>query len=317
MAEQRATAGPRPLRVVVAVLTLHRPVGLHRALESLLGLDVPEDVEASVLVVDNDPDGSARPTVESLVADGPIGLRYVVEPRRGIPQARNRAVVAGRPYDVLAFIDDDEIADRAWLRELLRVRAQTGAHVVTGPVVAEFEVPPPPWIVRGRFFERPRFADGAPLTWATTSSVVIDAAVLGDDDQPFNEEMRLTGGSDTHLFWRAHLAGHPMAWADRAEVVETIPASRARLGWILRREYRRGITLSLCVRDLEPGMRRRLRQAASGAKHLAIGAVLLVAGVAQGRAGVARGLHRGALGAGILVGLAGVRYDEYRTVHGR
>jgi glycosyltransferase involved in cell wall biosynthesis len=69
--------------VVVAVCTRGRPASLARLLASL----VAHAPQARVLVIDNDPHGSARPTVEAAVG----AVSYIHEPRVGIPQARNAA----------------------------------------------------------------------------------------------------------------------------------------------------------------------------------------------------------------------------------
>ena len=153
--------------------------------------------------------------------------------------------------DFVAFLDDDEIACREWLAELLRVQRSTGADVVTGTVLPAFEVDPPTWMVDGGFFERRRYPTGHRLPYARTSNVLIAAPVIAAaGPAPFAEALALNGGDDTHFFMRAHDQGFSIVWADDAVVHETIPASRLSARWLLMREYRRGNTLSLCLRDL-------------------------------------------------------------------
>jgi hypothetical protein len=85
----------------------------------------------------------------------------------------------------------------------------------------------------------------------------------------------------------------------------------------VKREYRRGNTLSICLRDLMDSPGRRARRAAQGVLRLVQGGLLLLAAPVRGRAGAVQALQRVALGAGLLSGLFGVRYDEYQVVHGR
>ena len=205
-----------------------------------------------------------------------------------------------------------------WLAELLRVQRATGADVVTGTVLPVFEAEPPPLGPEGRFFERQRFSTGHRLTYARTSNVLIARRVFpAGDPAPFNEAMGLNGGDDTHFFHRAWLQGFSIVWADDAVVHEAVPASRVRPRWLLRREYRRGNTLSLCLRDLEDSPWRRVRRATRAVLDVGRGAVGAVVGLsACGRAAVLAGVQRMCFGAGLLTGLAGMRYDEYRTVHG-
>ena len=167
------------ISVAICALTLHRPKGLDSLLSSLAGLDDPgPDHTVSVVIVDNDPEESARAAVEGRRSEMPWNMLYAGEPRRGIPFGRNTAVRTAGDVDFIAFLDDDETADAAWLTELLRVQRDTGADVVTGTVLPVFEADPPPWARQGRFFERQRFTTGHRLTYARTSNVLIAPARL-------------------------------------------------------------------------------------------------------------------------------------------
>lgn len=311
------------MRVAVCALTLQRPEGLRRLLGHLAALRTPDPpAEVEVVIVDNDPCASARPVVDRARDEFPWPLRYEVEPRRGIPFARNRAVAVALASgaDHVAFIDDDEMPEPGWLDELLRVQRSTGAEVVTGPVVPVFAEPPPRWAVEGRFFERPRFTTGEAIRYARTSNVLIAAGALAPHPRPFHEGFALSGGSDTHFFMRARLEGRRIVWADEAVVRELVPASRVDPAWLRRRAYRRGTTLSLSLLDLQDTPVRRARRVALGVlevgKGVAAAAVAPFLAGGGGRVGVERGVDRAAFGVGLLAGLAGRRFDEYRTIHG-
>jgi GT2 family glycosyltransferase len=304
--------------VAVCALTLDRPRGLDALLASLAALADPgPDLQVKVVIVDNDPAGSARPVTERWRDRMPHELVYDVEPRRGIPFGRNRAVRLAGDVDFVAFLDDDEVADEFWLRELLRVQRDTGADVVTGTVLPTFEQPPPAWAAAGGFFARQRYATGTRLTWARTSNVLIAQRVFPPDDPaPFNEAMGLNGGDDTHFFHRAHLQGFRIVWADDAIVHEHMPLSRVNARWLFRREYRRGNTLSLCLRDLQDSWWRRFRRVGLGSLNIVRGAGVTLVGLVRGKATIVAGIRRMAFGAGLLSGLVGLRFDEYSTIHG-
>ena len=96
--------------VTVCVATYKRPDGLRKLLDSL-----QQQVDAppfEIVVVDNDREESARRVVEA--AKGDPAIRYLVEPRRGLAQVRNRSVAESQAT-FLAFIDDDEWATPRWL----------------------------------------------------------------------------------------------------------------------------------------------------------------------------------------------------------
>ena len=60
-------------------------------------------------------------------------FRYVFETRQGHSQARNRAIAEAKGK-YLAYIDDDAIADKNWIKSILDCFANSDANVVGGPV---------------------------------------------------------------------------------------------------------------------------------------------------------------------------------------
>ena len=171
MAKAVGSAGSSgsPVTVAVCALTFRRPRGLASLLESLAALDDPgPDYRVRIVIIDNDPEQSARQAVEGAATSMPWEIVYAAEDRRGIPFGRNRAVTMAGDADFVAFLDDDEIACREWLAELLRVQRSTAADVVTGTVLPAFETDPPTWMVEGGFFERRRYPTGHRLGYART-----------------------------------------------------------------------------------------------------------------------------------------------------
>ncbi|MFZ0994700.1 MAG: glycosyltransferase family 2 protein [Candidatus Dormiibacterota bacterium] len=102
--------------VTVVVCTRERPTSLERCLQSLARQEYPS---FSILVVDNAPLTDESRQVATRFRSRTVGLRYVVEPKVGLAWARNHAMQI-TDDELLAWIDDDEIADRFWLIELVR-----------------------------------------------------------------------------------------------------------------------------------------------------------------------------------------------------
>ena len=106
-----------PPTVSVVICTLGTDEQLPAAMRSLLDQDYPRD-RYEILLVDNDPgSGPARAVLDSLDDADSDRIRYVSQPVRGIPNARN-AGIAAASCDVVAFVDDDVIADPGWLRAI-------------------------------------------------------------------------------------------------------------------------------------------------------------------------------------------------------
>jgi succinoglycan biosynthesis protein ExoM len=308
----------RPSRVAVCACTYLRPRGLARLLDGLAAVEVPDGVAVEVVIVDNDPSGSAARVVEAARAAFPFPLHYEVEPERGIVAARNAAAAAAsrRGADAVAFVDDDEWPSPAWLVELVRVAEATGAEVVTGTVEPVFDVEPPAWVRLGRFFERPRHPDGTRIPYARTGNALVAAGALAAHDPPF-VDTGSDGGEDTLFFHRAHLEGRLIVWADAATVYESVPESRVTAGWLVRRQFRYGLTRSAALRSLDGSPWRFARRAALGVLTMMQGVGELAVGLLRGggRAAAVRGAATMASGAGLVLGLLGVGHDTYRDVH--
>ena len=231
-------------QVSVCVCTFHRPEGLRRCLLSLLKQEGMAPGTFEIVVVDNDLRASAAALVRGFADSAPMVVRYSVEARGGVGHARNRAVAEARAA-LIAFIDDDEVAASGWLQGLLSARERYGANVVLGPVLPEPAVVPSPWLARSGLFDRPRFATGAQVHWGNgrTGNVLLErgqALAAGG----FHPAFATSGGEDVHLF--GLLSRQPqfrMVWCDEAQVVETLPAERVRLAYLLRRSFRGGQTM--------------------------------------------------------------------------
>lgn len=305
-------------QVAVCVLTYHRTVGLARLLGHLRNLEVPEGVAMRVVVVDNDAEGSARPVVERVRAGGGLDITYVVEERRGIARARNRAVAEAKPCDLIAFIDDDDWPEPDWLARLLAHKARCGAAAVLGPLDPVFEEPPPAWIERGRFFGSLHHRTGTELRhWQVrTGGVLVDASIIeAAGPEPFDVRFDLHGGEDTALFFDLLEQGHRVVWVEEAVIHEVVPPTKARLRWLLLRAFRIGNSKGTHFRYLPvPRWRlakRSLRSAYNGGRAIAH---LLTARSAPD---AVRALQLGVDAVGEVLGLLGYRYQEYRRTHGR
>lgn len=300
------------LRLAICIVTRQRQDRLARLLDALDHVRQPEGAIISVIVVDNDAAGSSRSVVTARSADARWPIEYHVEPKPGIPFARNASIaLCYRTVDAVVFIDDDEIPQPEWLCHLLATRAHFAADVVTGPVLPRFDVPPPKWAEEGGFFDFPRFTTGSVRDVAFTNNVLVNSSVFASVTPWFDERLQFTGGSDTHFFRRVHLRGYKIVWSDDARVDDCLPASRVTVRWVIQRAYRYGHTHAFVRVDLKQSSRAAIARAAAG-KLRFVGASVLHGIVARRPARFIDAAREAAYMAGMIANLFGSRYAEYQ-----
>ncbi len=238
--------------VSVVIPTLNRPAPLWRAIESLARQLDSADFAFEIIVVDNSADGTARVPVAEMAAHIDIPVRYLHQPNPGVSSARNTGVRAAKGRWV-AFLDDDEEAEPAWLSSLVATVRKTGADVVFGPVIAKGE----------RADITKRAAD------LGTNNSMFDRLRCLHEISPFDESLNSSGGEDSLLLKRLAIAGRRFCWAPKAGVIEWVPESRLNWGYVRKRKF-----LSGQIRVFVLGMLQPVRWLEI-ASWMAIGAVQL------------------------------------------
>ncbi len=108
-----------------------------------------QDVERStfeIFVVDNNSSDDTRAVVESLMASDAGNLRYITESKQGNAYARNTGIKNARG-NVIAFIDDDVVAEANWLRIIKSTfEEREDLSFVGGRVLPQWPEPPPSWL---------------------------------------------------------------------------------------------------------------------------------------------------------------------------
>jgi hypothetical protein len=110
-----------------------------------------------------------------------------------------------------------------------------------GPVVPQYPTDTPKWIVKSKFFERPRFSTGTFLrseTCRTGNALVIASKVKARQPKPFDNTFAQTGGEDQDLFRWLEGQGCKFVWCDDAVVYEEVPLERHNLNYMLERGLR-------------------------------------------------------------------------------
>jgi len=300
--------------VSVVMPTFRRPGPMTLAARSVVAQAGFAPGEVELIVVDNDPDGSALDAFEALAAESPISVTYVHARTPGVGRARNAGMAAAKA-PLVAFLDDDEEAPPHWLAALVSTQAATGADAVFGPVRArlpESVTEHRPYLER--FFSREGPAESGLMDdyFGCGDSLVVRSA-LPDPQAPFSTERDHTGGEDDLLFGTMRDRGARFAWAADAWVWEHVPEHRANLDYALRRAfaYGQGPTAACAAALPRPRWGGVARWMAIGAiQALAFGLLAAVQWVARAP-GRAAALDRAARGLGKLLWFGVFKIEFY------
>jgi glycosyltransferase involved in cell wall biosynthesis len=253
----RAHAGfiRRAARCSVVVCTRERPDGLRRCLRSLTFQDHPN---FGVWVIDNAAiSDDTRHVVKSFATA--LDVHYVIEPRPGLSRARNAGLRSELEGDLVAWIDDDEVADPLWLSELTRAfDGRPEVVAASGAVVpAELETQAQLWFEqfgghsKGRGFTPDEFS---PHTWSKQHPLYpLPPFGVGANMAFRTEALRQAGGFDEALG-----AGRPAQGSEDTKIFTDLLRAGGTVTY-----HPSALTRHFHRRDLD-GLRRQMRGYGSG-----------------------------------------------------
>lgn len=208
-------------KTTIAVCTRNRTDDLRLCLDALMRLP---DRGQEIIVVDNDP---STEDTKNLVKQYPAA-RYILEKRKGLNIARNRAI-AEASNDIVVFTDDDAMASVCWLDKIVRHFDDPMVMCVTGmtmPFELEtraqeaFEDYNPFW----KSFYKTRFSFSKPHPLATGkvgagANMALRKNVMSETgwfDEALDAGTPSQAGGDHDFFARIMLAGYHIIYDPEA-----------------------------------------------------------------------------------------------------
>jgi len=223
--------------ISIVIPTYKRPDDIIRALRSV-ETETVGDRPLEIIVADNDPKASAREAVASFMAASNANIHYIHVPEPGVSNARNGALAKAQGRYIL-FLDDDMEARAPWASSLIEAAEQYKATLVFGPVDA---VMPEqnhalydymqPLFCRNPYSETGLIPEGV-----ATGNCLLDRGQADLPSPVFDPAMNQSGGEDDALFRHLIAQGRQLAWTEDAKTFEHVPAHRATLRYVWRRNF--------------------------------------------------------------------------------
>ena len=236
-------------RISAIVPTRDRPELLRGLLETLAAQRIDPDA-LEVVVVDDGSEGPVAEIVGSAAGRGPISMRCERQEGEGLNAARNLGAERSSG-EILAFLDDDTLADPGWAAALLAAFDRAEAAGAAGRVQLRLEAPEPRWLAGNRSFlseldlgpEAGWLDDGPEPAGANCAVRRAELERLGG----FRSELDRRGSSlisngDTEFFRRLRTAGGRIRYEPQARVLHRIPPERLTLAYFRRRAYAQGVS---------------------------------------------------------------------------
>ncbi|HXX53268.1 MAG TPA: glycosyltransferase [Thermodesulfovibrionales bacterium] len=240
------------MNVSVIVCTYNRSGLLKGALGTLVTQRFPK-TEYEIIVIDNNSTDETEHIVTRIMENSPVEIRYMKEPKQGLSHARNTGVSEAKGR-IVAFIDDDALADIYWLQEI--VTTFEALHPVPGCVGGKIS---PVWPAdRPKWFpesmvgclsvldlgESPRWLCENEFVFGTNMAFLKHSvSEAGYFETHLGRKGKsLVSNEEKFLLQRLRSAGKNIYYQPKAVVKHLIPENRLRKRWVLRRFFAQGIS---------------------------------------------------------------------------
>lgn len=303
--------------VVVTLPTFRRPAHLLRTLESLKAQVTGR--RFAVIVVENEAEEREGAKVAApLFEAGDYEGLVIVETQRGNCNAYNAAWLTALGYfpamKRIMVIDDDELADPAWVENMVAAAERYEADLVGAPQIPVFERAGAEQWATHPVFSPPYDRSGPVPIIYSSGNLLVARAVLEATAFPFLDPMfNFTGGGDSDFISRSEAKGFRIAWCAEAPVRETVPARRLEGDWIRARGLRNGMISTMIERrkrkDQPFG---RLRTFLKSLALLAVSPIKALKRGLEARS-LSVGLYYIHVGLGRVMAHFGYEHEQYRN----
>lgn len=208
--------------ISIVIATYRRPELLADCLESVLSQEYPSGQYEVIVVSDGPCDEGSRRVLESRALRYPHLRYFELGSARGPAAARNFGLAQARG-DVVAFTDDDCVAEKSWIGRLMETyRNDPQIHVVGGATLVD---PRALYVLVGQVLSNNAIhlvaPEGLEMIFFPTCNFSAKRKVL--EEEKFNEAFPLPAGEDMEFCWRLRKKGLLFFWNQEARVFHKRP----------------------------------------------------------------------------------------------
>ena len=237
--------------VSIIICTYRRPDVIEAVVKSLIKQSLDPN-KFEIIIVDNNSMDNTYDMVKPYIQYSSPKIKYILEKKQGLSYARNTGVAFSQS-DLVAFIDDDAIADPNWLADIVNVYLNyPEAVAVGGKIIPQWEDNRPAW------FKDSMLGYLSVVDWGDLIKELIWPERLLGTNISFKKKMLTDyGGFDINLGRRGHSLmgaeetmvqktfmeeGLPVIYTPKAIIYHRISPDRISYSYLTRLAYGNGKT---------------------------------------------------------------------------
>lgn len=234
----------------VCIATFKRPELLRKLIKTLFEQEKIADIILEIIIVDNDVEKSAKEIVAEFSDTSSITISYYEQPIQNISLTRNISFDKSSGQ-YLAVIDDDETADKYWIRNLIDTVIRFNADAVFGYVIPVFDSNVAQWKKQREIYFLPIGKTGDPPLFCYTTNCLIKADKVNKINLRFDPKYGLSGGEDSVFFDLLSEYNAKFVVCREAITYEVVPQYRTELKFICKRYFQKGNNEGRIITDSE------------------------------------------------------------------
>jgi len=244
--------------ISVLISTYNRASLLRKLLNSFLEIVLPEKIE--FIVVDNNSKDNTRKVVKEFYCENPsFNLNYIFEEKQGLSYARNAGILRANG-EIIAFIDDDAIPDKYWLKGIKDAFEKFYCAGIGGKIIPEWKSKIPSWLDRDNLWRSFRgiiishdlgndFREYTLKTPLPIGANMVFKRISFEKYGLFRTDLgrigtRLCSGEDTEFCERLLLSGEKIIYSPKALVYHPVEEKRLKKSYFIRWHFNTGISSS-------------------------------------------------------------------------